>query len=81
MKSKMPEQQLNLTFGTNVRRTRVEQGLTQSELSSISGIRRQLIVSIELGRIDMRLSNVKSLADALGVDPLELLSLPVVDPR
>ena len=72
----MPEQHINGTFGSNVRRTRIAQGLTQGELSSISGIRRQLIVNIELGKIDSRLSNVKIIADALGVDPIELLSQP-----
>ena len=67
------ERKLNQVFGANVRRAREQQGISQTLLSSISGVRRQLIVDIEHGATDVRLSNVKRLADALCIDPADLL--------
>lgn len=43
-------------------------GLTQGELSQKSGIRAATISDIESSKIDPRLSTIKAIADALGVD-------------
>ena len=65
--------QINIVFGTNVRRLRREQRLSLVGLAHISGVSRQLLAKIELGDADVRLSYLKRLADAFCVDPQELL--------
>ena len=55
---------------------RQAQGITQTELSKLAGIPQQSISRIELGIRsinDMAFASVARLADALGVDILELL--------
>jgi len=43
-------------------------GLTQAQLAEKAGVRGATISDIEQGRIDPRLSTLRALADALGVD-------------
>lgn len=55
---------------------RLERGLTLTELAKLSGVHIVKIAQIESGRIDpanMTLRNAAKLADALHVDPRELL--------
>ena len=70
------KQSLNVIMANNVRRIRKEQCLTVTSLALISGISRGLLTSIEKCTTDVRLSNVKVLADALSVSPEELLADP-----
>ena len=46
---------------------RKARGLTQDELSRISGVPRITIARYETGRVDPTMANAKKLADALGV--------------
>jgi DNA-binding XRE family transcriptional regulator len=48
-------------------------GLTQAALANKAGIRTSTVCNIENGKIDPRLSTVKVLADALGVDVDDLV--------
>jgi DNA-binding XRE family transcriptional regulator len=48
--------------------------LTQTELADMSGVRTSTVCNIENGKIDPRLSTVKALADALGVDIDDLVA-------
>jgi len=49
-------------------------GLTQAALAYKAGIRTSTVCNIETGKIDPRLSTVKALADALGVDVDDLVA-------
>lgn len=55
---------------------RLERGLTLTELAKLSGVHIVKIAQIESGKIDpanMTLRNAVKLADALQIDPRELL--------
>lgn len=47
--------------------------MTQSDLSARSGIRSSTISDIETRKIDPRLSTIKALADALGIDVTDIV--------
>lgn len=64
---------LGVALGRNVRDFRTEQHISVSLLSRIAKISRPLLTKIEKGEADVRLSYVERLADALCVDPLQLL--------
>ena len=72
-KTEKPPSQINVVFGKNVKRLRREQGLTRVGLAHMSGMSRQLLARIELGDADVRLSYLKRIADALCVNPYEML--------
>lgn len=59
--------------GRNVRRVRIEKGLTQEELAERAGTSQFYISSLESGRRNPTVVTVASLAKALGVDHLALL--------
>jgi len=63
-------------FGAGLRRLRAERGLRQDEVASGAKLSRTSIVNIERGRQGVALSTVYRLAEALGVDPCELLPQP-----
>ena len=59
--------------GRNVRRVRIEKGLTQEELAERAGTSQFYISSLEAGLRNPTVVTVASLAQALGVDHLALL--------
>lgn len=60
-------------FGENVRRTRLQQGLSQEELANLTGLHRTYIGGIERGERNVGLLNIVRLARALKIDVSELL--------
>jgi transcriptional regulator with XRE-family HTH domain len=60
-------------FGANLRRLRLDGGLTQMELSNRSGLDMAEISRLETGLRDVRLSTVVRLADGLEVPPHALV--------
>ena len=62
--------------GLNVRRARKRAGLTQEELAERSGYGQQYISTLERGLRNPTVITVHDLANALGVNYLELL-LPI----
>lgn len=60
--------------GSNVRRVRLERGLTQEELSERSGFSQSYISELELGRRNPTVISLFELAQALGSTPVELLT-------
>ncbi len=71
-----PEQaasSLQHVLGSNIKQLRIEQDLTQTCLANICGMSRQAIARIEKGQMDIRISYLKRIADALCVDPVSLL--------
>ncbi len=62
-------------FGQRVRELRLEKELTQEDLAFESGMDRTYINSIEQGRRNVSLVNIVRIAEALKIEPGELLSL------
>lgn len=57
-----------------IKTLRLSKGLTQEELGSMVGIKKAAINKYETGRVvNIKRSTLKSLADALGVAPVDLL--------
>ena len=64
---------MRLIVGTNVRRLRLEKGLTQERFAELSGLAQQYISGLESGRRNPTVVTLYELAVALGVDPADLL--------
>jgi transcriptional regulator with XRE-family HTH domain len=60
-------------FGRNVRKLRMQKGLSQEKLADICGLHRTYVGGIERGERNLGLRNVVCLAKALEVPPSELL--------
>ncbi|HYH21713.1 MAG TPA: helix-turn-helix transcriptional regulator [Azospirillum sp.] len=60
-------------LASNVRRIRVEAGLSQEELAFRSGLHRTYISSVERGQRNVSLENIFLIAGALGVPASDLL--------
>lgn len=61
------------TLGRNVRTRRRAQGLGKSAFCLMAGISRPTLDKIESGTADPKLSSISRMADALDVEPGELL--------
>lgn len=59
--------------GRNVRRIRLERGLTQEEFAERSGFSQQYISDLERGRRNPTIVSLYELAVALGTTPVALL--------
>jgi transcriptional regulator with XRE-family HTH domain len=64
---------IRVLVGRNVRRARIEKGLTQEELAERAGTSQFYVSSLEAGRRNPTVVTVATLAQALGVDYLDLL--------
>jgi transcriptional regulator with XRE-family HTH domain len=62
--------------GRNFTRLRREKGLTQEQVAERSGFSQQYISGLERGRRNPTIVSLFELAQALGVDYLELLAKP-----
>jgi transcriptional regulator with XRE-family HTH domain len=56
-----------------LRRLRRARALTQEELSRISGVSRDTISALEAGKREAQPRTIRRLADAIGVEPQELM--------
>lgn len=68
----MPDK-LRLTFAARVRELRTLNGLSQEAFAERTGIHRTYIGGIEHGERNVTLATVERVADAFGLDPLDLL--------
>lgn len=73
----MPQRRRRLAapigFGLRVRELRVKLGLSQEGLAEVAGLHRTYVGSAERGERNVSLVNIVRLAEALGVDPSELV--------
>jgi transcriptional regulator with XRE-family HTH domain len=67
---------LREVFATNLRRLRHAKGLSQDDLAYEAEVSRSYLSQIEKGAFFASLKIVGRLAEALGVEPAELLKLP-----
>ncbi|WP_083801597.1 MULTISPECIES: helix-turn-helix domain-containing protein [Deinococcus] len=61
-------------IGKRVRRIREERGWTQDTLAHISGLNRSYPYRIEEGLVDVRLSTLLKISEALEIDVVALLN-------
>lgn len=61
-------------FGQNVRKFRIEQGLSQEQLADNAGLHRTYIGMIERAEKNITLCNIEKIANALSVNIVALLS-------
>lgn len=72
----MPSVSPQRIFATNVRRLRVAAGLSQEALADRAGLHRTYISSIERAERNVSLQNIFGIAEALGVNPGDLIMPP-----
>ncbi|MGN6309246.1 MAG: helix-turn-helix domain-containing protein [Xanthobacteraceae bacterium] len=63
--------------GQNVKRIRLEKGLTQEQFSDISGFSQQYLSGLERGGRNPTVVTLYELAKALGVSHIDLVQPPV----
>lgn len=65
--------ELQRRVGANVRRHRLDRGLSQEALADVLGVHRTFMGAVERGERNLTLQTLERIAERLGVDPLELL--------
>jgi len=65
---------MRLLVGRNLKRIRVERGLTQEELAERSGFSQQYISDMERGCRNPTIVSLWELAQAIGVTPVDLIT-------
>ena len=60
-------------FGEKLRSIRLELGYSQEELSFKTGLHRTYISSVERGKRNISITNIKKIADALGIKMKDLM--------
>ena len=63
---------IKVVFGTNLRKYRMEQGVSQEKFAEKCGLHRTYISDIERFQRSIALENVQKIADALGIDTYKL---------
>ena len=71
----MGDGELQRTVGENLRRLRTERGLSQEAFADQLGFHRTYVGGVERGERNLTLRTIERLADILGVEPLELLTV------
>lgn len=74
--TKVAPSALRAVFGENLRLARDAQGLTQRDLSNLSGVSQRHISKMERGEVSPGLDVVAELARHVGKTPSELLNPP-----
>ena len=66
-------EEICVRFGEKLRNTRLELGYSQEELSFKTGLHRTYISSVERGKRNISITNIKKLADALDLKMQDLV--------
>lgn len=70
----MAKGDLQRRVGANLRRHRLERGLSQESFADVLEVHRTYMGGIERGERNLTLQSVESIAERLGLDPLVLLA-------
>lgn len=65
--------QARQVFAANLRRRRIERGLSQEALAALAGLHRTYVGSVERAERNISIDNMERLAAALGVEVRDLL--------
>jgi transcriptional regulator with XRE-family HTH domain len=68
------EGDLQRAVGENLRRYRLDRGLSQEAFAEFVGVHRTYMGGLERGERNLTLRSVERIADRLGVDPIGLLT-------
>ena len=60
-------------MGENVKAARRQRFMTQAQLAKTTGLSQRTLVNIETNRVQPHFSTIIKIAEALGVDPSELV--------
>ena len=60
-------------FATNVRKYRIQKGLSQEALADLSGLHRTYISAVERERRNISIDNIENIASALNIEAFLLL--------
>lgn len=74
MPKSTPHPSARMVFAQNLRRVRQQQGLSQEALADLAGLHRTYVGSVERGERNISIDNMETLADALRVSLLDLLT-------
>ena len=69
----MPSGDPRASFGKQVRKLRLERGLSQEKLAELANLHRNYVGGVERGERNIALLNILRLAHALRVKPTKLL--------
>jgi transcriptional regulator with XRE-family HTH domain len=61
-------------IGENVKAARRRRFITQAQLAKAASLSQRTLVNIETNRVEPHFSTILKLAEALGVDPTELVN-------
>jgi transcriptional regulator with XRE-family HTH domain len=67
--------------GDNLKRVRLEKGLTQEELAEVSGFTQQYLSTVESGRANPTIVTIYEIATSMGAQYLDLLRPPAKQGR
>src|SRR5690554_2447338 len=65
---------IRAVFGAKLKQIRTVKKISQEELAFRSGLHRTYISSVERGERNISIINIKKIADALNIEPQDLLS-------
>lgn len=63
----------NKVIGEALKKARVDSGLTQHDISNLTGLARSTITKYELGDIEISLPNFIMMCNAMGISPTKVL--------
>jgi len=72
--SKMPSYSLKSIVAQNIKKLRYQRGLSQEKLAAMCGYHRTYVGAVERGERNITLATLEAFANALSVDPRELLN-------
>lgn len=70
----MPNKSIRVQFGNRIRQLRLKSGMTQEAFADYCGFARTYVSRLETGGANPSLDAIKTLADALKVEIVELFS-------
>ncbi|SHH84384.1 Helix-turn-helix [Caloranaerobacter azorensis DSM 13643] len=63
---------IKILFGSNVKKYRLQKGISQEKLAALSGLHRTYISAVERGTRSISLDNIKKIANALEIEEFKL---------